>query len=96
MEQGSSPAKTREHTEESLEEGGSVEERQNDGDGGMEVKTWRTPSGILQEVQRSRECFERTGSKRVHIGTLVLLGCNREVEVERGPLPKKTALLQTP
>ena len=66
-----------------------MEERQNKGDGGMEVKTWRAPSRILQEVQRSRECFETAGLERVHIGTLVLLGCIREVEVERGPSQKK-------
>ena len=68
-----------------------MEERQNSGDGGMEVKTWRTPSGILLEVQASRESFDRAGSETMHIGTLALLGCNREVELGR----KKSAL-QTP
>ena len=77
-----------------LEEGGSVEERQNNGDGGMEVKTWRAPSGILLEVQGSRGCFDRAGSERVYIGTLVLLECNREVG--RGRKKKKKTALQTP
>ena len=69
-----------------------MEERQNNRDGGIEMKTWRAPSGIQQEVQGSRECFDRAGSERVHIGTLVLLGCNREVERGR----KIKSAMQTP
>ena len=58
------------------------------------MKIWRGPSGILQEVQGSRECFDGAGSERVHIGILVLLGCNREVERGEGVAvakKKKTA-----